>query len=59
MTTKNTSRYPTTKPNLRHPFSDFGHHNQHAKDARMPWGTRTRTFNHSGQFEKFVTFGRL
>jgi hypothetical protein len=57
MTTKNTSRYATTNPNLRQPFSDFGHHNQQATDARMPCGTRTRTFNHSGQLEKFVTLG--
>ena len=55
MTKQNTSRYATTNPNLPHSFSDFGHHNQQATDARMPCGTRTRTFNHSGQLEKFVT----
>ena len=57
MTTKNSSRYAITNPNLRQPFSDFGHHNQQATDARMPCGTRTSTFNHSGQLEKFVTLG--
>jgi hypothetical protein len=57
MTTKNTSTYATKNPNLRQPFSGFGHHNQQATDARMPCGTRTKTFNHSGQLEKFVTLG--
>jgi hypothetical protein len=51
ITKRKTTKYAHTKPNLRHPRLDFGHHAQHANAASKAFGIQIRVCNHVGHSE--------